>query len=98
VSRGLMERLYASPFGRAMSFAANNVARMQKPFMVYGYYDPTSSQWHRCTRMSSTVTIMNRPGLKVANDVWVWQYAIWRYPAWGHWIGESDRPCSDCYQ
>lgn len=76
MSRGLMERLYRSPFGRGMSFVANNVARIQKPFMVYGYHDPGSSQWHKFTRMSSTVTIMNRPGLKVANDVWVWHYAI----------------------
>jgi acetyltransferase-like isoleucine patch superfamily enzyme len=59
-----------------MSSAANALARFQKPFMVYGYYDSASSEWHKYTRMSSTVTIMSRHRLKVANHVWVWHYTI----------------------
>jgi len=72
----LLERLYRSPFGQPLSFIAHVVARLQRPFMVYGYWDPGSRCFRKFVRMSSTVTIMNRSKLYVGNDVWVWHHSI----------------------
>ncbi len=72
----VLERLYRSPLGRVMSAVANGCARLHKPFMVYGYYDVASQSFRRYTRMSSTVTIMNRQALAVGDHVWVWHYSI----------------------
>jgi hypothetical protein len=38
----LLERMYRSPLGRVMSEVAQLLARLQKPFMVYGYFDQVS--------------------------------------------------------
>ena len=70
------ERLYRSPFGYVMSLAANGFAKIQKPYMVYGYYDISTKRFRKYTRMSSTVTIMNRKGLSIGDDVWVWHHTI----------------------
>jgi acetyltransferase-like isoleucine patch superfamily enzyme len=72
----VLERLYRSPFGRAMSVVVNAYARLHKPFMVYGYQDVASKTFRKYTRMSSTVTIMNRKALAVGDHVWVWHYSI----------------------
>jgi acetyltransferase-like isoleucine patch superfamily enzyme len=44
--------------------------------MVYGYYDKKTRSFHKFTRMSSTVTIMNKKDLTVGDNVWVWHYTI----------------------
>jgi acetyltransferase-like isoleucine patch superfamily enzyme len=44
--------------------------------MVYGYYDVASKTFKKYTRMSSTVTIMNKEALSVGDHVWVWHYSI----------------------
>lgn len=59
-----------------MSGIASVGARLQKPFMVYGYYDLGSRYFRKFTRMSSTVTILNRQALHVGDHVWVWHYSI----------------------
>jgi len=72
----IIEKLYRSPFGRVMSVVASWIAQLQKPFMVYGYLDVASGQFRKYTRMSSTVTIMNRAALSVGDNVWVWHYTV----------------------
>jgi acetyltransferase-like isoleucine patch superfamily enzyme len=72
----LLEGMYRSPLGHVMSIIANAYAMFHKPFMVYGYYDPGSRSFRKYTRMSSTVTIMNRSALSVGDHVWVWHYSI----------------------
>ncbi len=72
----ILERLYRSPLGWVMSSIAWGVARCQRPFMVYGYWDPGSRCFRKFVRMSSTVMIMNRSKLYVGNDVWVWHHSI----------------------
>jgi acetyltransferase-like isoleucine patch superfamily enzyme len=73
---GFLERMYRSPLGRTMSFAARACAKLQKPYMVYGYFDQPSRTFHKYTRMSSTVTIMNQKALSVGDHVWVWHYSV----------------------
>lgn len=72
----LFERAYRSPLGRVMSLLANAASRLQKPFMVYGWYDNTSGAFRKYTRLSSTAVIMNKQKLSLGDDVWVWHYSI----------------------
>lgn len=75
-SRSFLERMYRSPLGRVMSGAARPLARLQRPFMVYGFYDRPSRTWRKFTRVSSSAVIMNRSALSVGDHVWVWHYSI----------------------
>lgn len=59
-----------------MSFIARMVARVQRPFMVYGYLDRSSRQFQKFTRIGSTVTILCPEKLSIANHVWVWHHSI----------------------
>jgi acetyltransferase-like isoleucine patch superfamily enzyme len=59
-----------------MSGAAQLLARIQQPFMVYGFYDHTSKNFRKWTRISSDVIILNKKGLSIADHVWVWHHSI----------------------
>ena len=72
----LLECLYRSSFGRLMSFVANMLARLQKPFMVYGYKDQASGKFQKFTRVSSSALIMNPSHVSLGDNVWVWHYSI----------------------
>jgi acetyltransferase-like isoleucine patch superfamily enzyme len=72
----ILECLYRSPLGRIMSSVANVVARLQKPFMVYGFKDVTSGKFHKFTRVSSTALIMSPQRISLGDNVWVWHYSI----------------------
>jgi acetyltransferase-like isoleucine patch superfamily enzyme len=72
----LLEQMYRSPLGRLMSEVAHLLARLQRPFMVYGYRDQVSRQFRKYTRMSSTVVIMDHSKLAVGDHVWVWHHSI----------------------
>lgn len=72
----LLERIYRSPFGYIMSITANIFARIQKPFMLYGYLDQKNNLFRKYTRMSSSVIILNKKRLSVGDNVWVWHYSI----------------------
>lgn len=72
----LLERLYRSPVGHTMSWVAHVYAKLQRPFMVYGYYDHKSRCFRKFTRMSSTVAIMSEENLSVGDHVWVWHHSI----------------------
>ena len=73
---GFIERLYRSSFGRVMSIVANIFATVQRPYMVYGYYDHTSHKFRKFTRISSTVAIINKKSLSLGDHVWVWHHSI----------------------
>ena len=74
--RELLKSLYRSPFGRVMSVLASVVSLVQKPFMVFGYYDVPSQKFRKYTRLSSTVKILNRKRLAIGELVFVWHYSI----------------------
>ena len=74
--RSLFERLYRSPLGILMSFIAGLYARMLTPFMLYGYFDKPSGKFRKFTRISSNAVIMNKAGLSMGENVWVWHSTI----------------------
>jgi len=59
-----------------MSAVGHFLARMQQPFMVYGYSDPMSGNFRKWTRISSNVIILNRKSLTIGDHVWVWHHSI----------------------
>ncbi len=72
----ILEILYRSPLGYLMSVVARGLTSWKQPHMIYGFRDPTSSQFHKYTRLSDSVIILNRQELAMANHVWVWHYSI----------------------
>lgn len=72
----LLESLYRSNFGRMMSALARALAVIKRPYMIYGYYDYCSSKFHKYTRLSDSVVILNRNKLSIDEYVWVWHYSI----------------------
>ncbi|MGK7946743.1 MAG: DapH/DapD/GlmU-related protein [Microcystaceae cyanobacterium] len=72
----LLESLYRSPFGNLMSAIARGITWWKQPFMIYGFKDPASSQFHKYTRLSDSVVILSQDKLAIADHVWVWHYSI----------------------
>ena len=72
----ILERIYRTPIGCFLSWFAHKIGHFHKPFMIYGHRNTNSNIFLKYTRMSSTVTVMNRRGLTVADNVWVWHYTI----------------------
>jgi acetyltransferase-like isoleucine patch superfamily enzyme len=72
----ILEKLYRSKMGYFMSLIARKIAFIHKPFMVYGYCDYPSKSFRKYTRISSTVTVMNKEDLSMGECVWVWHYSI----------------------
>lgn len=74
--RHLLEMLYRSPLGRIMSFIASMLARLQRPFMLYGYNDPASKIFRKYTRLSSSVVILNKARLAIGEFVWIGHFSF----------------------
>lgn len=72
----IVEKMYRSCLGRVMSKAAELVALIHKPFMVYGIVDPASRKFRKWTRISSSVIISNKRQLSIEDHVWIWHNSI----------------------
>jgi len=72
----IKKKIYFSPLGRIISFVQNAIAVFHKPFMVYGYRNRVTGKYLKNVRMSSTVVIMNKKGLNVGDNVWIWHDTI----------------------
>lgn len=72
----LLEIFYRTPFGRLLSICAKFLAKCQRPFMIYGYRDMPSKEYRKYSRISSSVSIINKKALAVGQYVWVWHYSI----------------------
>ncbi len=74
--RRFFEKLYRSPLGRIMSQIAWILSAIQRPFMVYGFYNQKSKKFQKYTRISSSVVIMNKNRLSIGDHAWVWHHSI----------------------
>ena len=72
----LKKKIYFSPIGRIISVIQNTTAIFHKPFMVYGYRNKSNGKYLKNVRMSSTVVIMNKKGLDIGDNVWIWHDTI----------------------
>ena len=72
----LMEKLYRSPLGWAMSKVARLTFSYAKPRMIYGFEDPATGVFRKYTRMSNTVELLSPKRLAIGDHVWVWHHTI----------------------
>ena len=72
----MLKKLYLSPFGYLISLVLNMFALVQKPFMVYGFYNRVQKKFFKYTRISSTATLMNKNKLDIDDNCWVWHHSI----------------------
>lgn len=54
-----------------MSIVASWLARLQRPFMVYGFTDPATGLFRRYVRMGSSVVVVDRERMSIGDHVWV---------------------------
>jgi acetyltransferase-like isoleucine patch superfamily enzyme len=59
-----------------MSIVGHQYAKLQQPFMIYGYKDPGTHRFQKYTRISSSAVIVNEKNLSLADHVWVWHYSV----------------------
>ena len=59
-----------------MSEIAWRISVIHRPFMIYGFYDRIKNTFHKYSRISSSVVIMNKKNLSIGNHVWVWHHSI----------------------
>lgn len=72
----MLKKLYLSPLGLLISFIMNVGAFIQKPFMIYGYYNKTARKFNKLTRISSTAVIIEKNKLDMGDNCWVWHHSI----------------------
>lgn len=69
-------KLYFSFLGYLISFVQSLFAKIQKPFMVYGYYNKVQRKFFRNIRISSSAVIMSSEQLDIEDNVWIWHNSI----------------------
>jgi acetyltransferase-like isoleucine patch superfamily enzyme len=72
----MLKALYLSPLGYLISLLLNLAARLQRPFMVYGYYCRAQRKFLRHTRVSSSATLVSRRTLSMGDHCWIWHHSI----------------------
>ncbi len=74
--RRLLRALYLSPLARPLSALARLAALPFRPFMLYGMKCPTTGQFRRHSRVSSSAVFVDRGKLEIGDHVWIWHYSI----------------------
>lgn len=59
-----------------MSVVAHLIARLQRPFMIYGIKDLPSGEFRKYTRISSSATILHRERLRIGPHVWIGHHSV----------------------
>ena len=72
----MLKKIYLSPLGYIISFIQNMVAFIQKPFMVYGFYNHVQKKFMKLTRISSSTKILSKKQLDIHNNVWIGHYCL----------------------
>lgn len=72
----MLRNLYLSPLGRPISMILNLIARVLRPFMVYGYRDKPSGKYRKFTRISSMVSLGHRDKIAIGDHVWIWHHSV----------------------
>jgi len=72
----MLKKIYLSPLGYIISFIQNILAFIQQPFMVYGVYNHVQKKFMKISRISSSVKIISKKKLDIADNVWVGHYSF----------------------
>lgn len=71
-----MRRIYLSPLWIVISIALRVLSLLHKPFMVYGYYNRPSGNYHKRTRVGSNVKITSKSNVNIGDNVWIGYYSL----------------------
>lgn len=72
----MLRWLYLSPLGLLISVIQNLAAFIQRPFMVYGYWDAQRKKFRKLTRISSQALLLDQKHISVGDQVWIWHFTI----------------------
>ena len=72
----MLKKIYLSPLGYAISFIQYVLAFVQRPFMVYGFYNKVQKRFMKLTRISSSVKIISNGQLDCDDNVWIGHYSL----------------------
>ncbi len=72
----MLKKIYLSPLGYIISLIQNVLAVVQKPFMVYGFYNRVQKRFMKFTRISSSTKILSGEQLDCEDNVWIGHYSL----------------------
>ena len=72
----MLKKIYLSPLGYIISFIQNILALVQRPFMVYGFYNNIQKKFMKLTRISSSTKILSKKNLDINDHVWIGHYCL----------------------
>lgn len=72
----MLKKIYLSPAGYLISAILNILAILQRPFMVYGFYNRVDKKYKKNTRVSSTATLLSKNRLDINDNCWIWHHTI----------------------
>lgn len=74
--KSFLVNIYLGFIGRFLSLALKIFGSINKPFMVYGYYNYCTKKFNYKTRVSNTSKILNKKSADIADGVWIWHHSI----------------------
>jgi acetyltransferase-like isoleucine patch superfamily enzyme len=72
----MLKRLYLSPLGLIISAVLQLVGRVLNPFMIYGYWNRSSHDFKRRTRISSSTLLISKSKIDIGDDCWIGHHSI----------------------
>lgn len=72
----MLKKIYLSPCGYIISLVMALCALLQRPFMVYGYYNRVQRRFNKLTRISSSAVIIGKENLDMGENTWLWHHSI----------------------
>jgi len=72
----MLKKIYLSPLGYILSLLMNIFSLIQKPFMVYGFYNRVTNKFHKNTRIGSTSKLICKTRLNMGDNAWIGYYCL----------------------
>ncbi len=72
----MFRKIYLSPVGIFISLVLNCLSFIQKPFMVYGFFNRKSGNFYKRTRLGSTVKLVDKKNIDIKDHVWIGHYSL----------------------
>lgn len=72
----MLKKLYLSPLGYLISLIMIVCGRFFSPFMIYGFWNSSTSSFRRLTRYSSTAVFIEKSKINISDNCWIWHHTI----------------------
>lgn len=72
----MIRKIYLSPFGFIISIILQIIGRIFRPFMVYGYWNSSTGEFRKRTRISSSTVLVNKKLINIGDDCWIGHHSI----------------------